>query len=141
MNADEEIRDDTRERDPQTYAIIGACMAVHTELGNGFAESVYQDALAVELRASSIPFLRERKLQVTYKGQLLQSYYKADFVCYESIIVECKAVTAFAPTHDLQVLNYLKATRFERALLVNFALPRLYYKRLILSQMIAGPDT
>lgn len=109
-------------------------MDVHRELGPGFLEAVYQDALAVELARRSIPFEREKLLQVRYKGGVLPSLYKADFVCFGSVLVECKAIRQIGKPEMAQTLNYLKVTRLERALLVNFSAPSLEYKRLILSQ-------
>lgn len=126
MNAD-------LKKDPETYAIIGAAMEVHRELGNGFLEGVYQDALEIELAQRGIPFSREHPIPVIYKGQTLGSPYRADFVCYGSVIVELKAVTTLTDVESAQVLHYLKATGFERALLINFATPRLDYKRFIQS--------
>jgi GxxExxY protein len=127
MNAD-------LEKDPETYAIIGAAMEVHRELGNGFLEGVYQDALEIEFERRSIPFQREQSVAVLYKGVTLGTPYRADFVCHGSIIVELKAIKTLTDTESAQVLHYLKATGFERALLINFATPRLDYKRLIRSQ-------
>ena len=124
---------DLEQRDPQTYAIIGACMAVHNELGHGFLEAVYQEALAHEFSRRGIPFVREKPLVITYAGQQLTTRYEADFVCYDSIVVELKALRELIPAHEAQVINYLKATGNERGLLINFGAPRLEYKRLIRS--------
>jgi len=109
-------------------------MEVHRELGNGFLEGVYQDALEIELAHRKIPFSREHPVPVIYKGHLLGTPYRADFVCYGSIIVELKAIKALTDVESAQVLHYLKATGFERALLINFATPRLDYKRFIQSE-------
>jgi GxxExxY protein len=125
---------DLREQDPQTYAIIGACMAVHNELGPGFLEAVYQEALAIEFTLRGIPFVREKPLVIFYRGRQLSKRYDADFVCYESIVLEAKALSELIPKHHAQTIHYLKATQFERGLLVNFGAPRLEYKRAILSQ-------
>src|SRR5438105_481759 len=122
------------EQDPQTYAIIGACMAVHSELGHGFLEAVYQEALAIEFSQRGIPFVREKRLAIWYSGSQLSTGYDADFFCYDSIILELKALSALAPGHHAQTIHYLKATGSERGLLVNFGAPRLEYKRLIFTQ-------
>ena len=124
---------DKRARDPQTYAIIGACMAVHNELGHAFLEAVYQEALAVELKMEGILFAREKPLPIRYRDVPLQTNYRADFVCFDSIILELKALSGLDSPHDAQVINNLKATGLERGLLVNFGTPKLEYKRLILS--------
>jgi len=85
---------DSKTRDPETFAIIGAAMEVHRELRHGFLEAVYQDAIAVEFALQQIPFEREKPLRVFYKGGILPSFYKADFVCFGSVMVECKALQA-----------------------------------------------
>jgi GxxExxY protein len=121
-------------RDSETSAIIGAAMEVHRELGRGFLEAVYQDALAVELGLREIPFEREKLLQVTYKGAVLPSFFKADFVCHGTVLVECKALKSIGGPEEAQVLNYLRITRLTRALLVNFGTASLEYKRLILTR-------
>lgn len=117
--------------DPQTYAIIGACMTVHRTLGHGFLEAVYQEALAIEFSRSNVPFIRGPRLHVFYDGNRLATYYEADFICYGSIVLELKAVSGLDSAHVSQVINALKATCHERGLLVNFGAPRLQFKRLI----------
>jgi GxxExxY protein len=122
---------ETEHRDPQTYAIIGACMAVHAELGHGFLEAVYQESLAIELTHRGIPFVREKPLFISYRCQTLATRYLADFECFESIIVELKALNALNSAHASQTIHYLKATGYERGLLVNFGAASLEYKRLV----------
>jgi GxxExxY protein len=119
------------QRDSQTFAVIGAAMAVHSELGPGFLEPVYQEALSIEFRLRDLPFRREAMLPIVYKGELLTCAYKADFVCFESIIVELKALAKLSGTEQAQILNYLKATGLHRALLLNSGTARLETKRLV----------
>lgn len=118
-------------KDPDTYAVIGAAMEVHRTLGPGFLEPVYQDALEVELRLKQVPCEREKLIQITYKNALLPSYYKADFVCFGTLIVELKALKELGAIEEAQVINYLKATAFKKALLLNFGEPSLRYKRIV----------
>jgi GxxExxY protein len=108
-------------------------MEVHREQGHGFLEAVYQDALSVELAAQAIPFEREKLLPVHYKDRILPSYYRADFVCFGTVLLECKALQAITGVETTQVLNYLRITRLERAVLLNFSTPSLQYKRLVLT--------
>ncbi|MBF0508671.1 MAG: GxxExxY protein [Deltaproteobacteria bacterium] len=122
-------------KDPQTHAIIGAAMEVHRQLGPGFLEAVYQESLAMEFAARSIPFSREVGLPVFYKGQQLICSYKADFVCYENVIVELKALHATTGVEEAQLLNYLKATRLQRGLLLKFGRPSLEFKRFVFSNL------
>jgi GxxExxY protein len=126
---------DANKRDSQTHAIIGAAMEVHRQLGPGFLEPVYQEAMAIELADRAIPFVREAGLPVFYKGQRLNCSYRADFVCFESVIVELKALAAITGVETAQLLNYLKATRLERGLLLNFGCPSLEFKRLVFSNL------
>ncbi|TAG24540.1 MAG: GxxExxY protein [Cytophagia bacterium] len=115
----------------EAYKIVGACMEVHRTLGEGFLESVYQEALERELQMQAIPHIREQRLQITYKGFTLDKYYVADFVCFNSIIVELKALPSLTTQHEAQMLNYLKATNLQLGLLVNFGTKSLEYKRII----------
>ncbi len=120
-------------RDPKTYAIIGAGMDVHSELKHGFLEGVYKDALEIEFRRRGIPTVREVELPVFYKGERLKSFYRADFVCYGDLIVEVKALKQITGIDRAQVINYLRATRFEVAILFNFGSFSLEYERIVLS--------
>jgi GxxExxY protein len=114
------ITKDLSERDPKTYAIIGAAIEVHKQLGCGFLESVYQEALAIELGLRQIPFRREVRLPVTYKGQLLLTSFYADFICFDSLVVELKALANMSGCEEAQLINYLKATHYKLGLLLNF---------------------
>lgn len=116
----------------ETYQVIGCAMEVHSELGHGFLEAVYQEALEIVFIQKSLPFIREKVLEIEFLGQTLKKKYVADFFCYDNIIVEIKATEGLGD-HDLaQVLNYLKATKKKLGLLINFGTKRLEYKRVIL---------
>ncbi len=115
----------------ESYKVIGACMAVHSELGNGFLEAVYQEALAEEFRLRDIPYVREKQLEVIYKNRPLEKKYQADFICYGEIIVELKALSALENVHQSQVINYLKATNMKLGLLVNFGQMSLESRRVV----------
>ena len=115
----------------KTYSLIGAAMSVHAELGMGFLEAVYGDALAIEFEKRHIPFEREKPIHIMYKGQKLNHHYIADFLCYGDIIVELKAVEQLQSAHMAQVLNYLSATGYKLALLINFGEKSLKYKRVV----------
>lgn len=104
-------------------------MEVHRHLGPGFLEPVYQEALAIEFGICGIPFVREQDLPVLYKGRRLACGYRADFVCYDSIICELKALQSLTGKEEAQLINYLKATGLERGLLINFGRPSLDFKR------------
>ncbi len=119
------------EQDKQTYSVIGAAMAVHRELGAGFLEAVYQEALELEFRYTGIPFLREVGLPIRYRGELLTTGYRADFLCYETIIVELKAIERMTSREESQLLNYLKASGKEKGLLLNFGSSSLEYKCMV----------
>ena len=112
------------------YEIIGACMNVHSELGSGFLESVYQEALAVELTNLGIPFKQEVHLEVIYKGKPLKQFYIADFICFEDVIVELKVLQQLESVHKSQVINYLQASNFDFGLLVNFGAKSLQYDKI-----------
>ena len=118
-------------RDPQTYRIIGAAMAVHGELGCGFLEAVYQEAMAIELAERGIAFKPKVPLAVYYKGRELTCHYQADFICFDDIIVEIKALSQLTGIERAQAHNYLKATGFRRALLINFGATSLEFERIV----------
>jgi GxxExxY protein len=115
----------------ESYKIIGAAMTVHNELASGFLEAVYQEALEKEFCVQCIPYKREVSLPIYYKGELLAKNYIADFICYDKIIIELKAASVIKSEHKAQVLNYLKATKYELGLLINFGEDKLKYTRLI----------
>jgi GxxExxY protein len=108
-------------------------MEVHRQLGHGFLEAVYQEALALEFAEREILFQREVSLPITYKGRTLQCSYRADFLCFGEIVVELKALNQLTGVEEAQVINELKATNLHRALLLNFGARSLEYKRLVLN--------
>ena len=116
----------------ETRRLIGLCMEIHRELGKGHDEVVYKDALVVELGRASIPFTREIKYEINYKGVILPHFYRADFVVFGKILFEGKAIEQLADTHVKQVLNYLAASKLRLGLLVNFGGDSLEWKRVIL---------
>jgi GxxExxY protein len=116
-------------QDSQTFEIIGAAMAVHTELGTGFLERVYQEAFIIELESRNIPYECEVALPIKYKGTTLDTSYRADIICYSNIILELKAISDLTEAHLSQIINYLKATGYQRGLLFNFGSQRLEYRR------------
>jgi GxxExxY protein len=115
----------------KSYKIIGACMTVHKELGSGFLESVYQEALEKQFIKENIPYQRQQKLHIIFNNEKLKKYFMADFVCYDSIILEIKSASFLHPDNSKQVINYLKATDFKVGLLINFGQPSLKWKRFI----------
>ena len=121
----------SEQKDQRTFAIIGAAMEVHRQLGCGFLEAVYQEALTLELDARGIPSRRQVELPISYKGQKLNTSYRTDFICYDSVIVELKALSKISGTEESQILNYLKASGCETGLLLNFGTRSLEYKRFI----------
>lgn len=115
----------------ETYKILGACIKVHKKLGNGFSEPIYREALAKELAAANIPFEQKKKLPVFYDGAPLDDYFEADFVCYDSIILEIKSLGAIPQALKQQVLQFLKATQLQIGYMVNFGEKNLTWKRYI----------
>jgi GxxExxY protein len=116
----------------EVFAIVGAAIEVHRELGAGFLEAVYQEALELELAQRKIPYTPQKELFIWYKEQRLTKSYIADFVCHEQIIVELKALARLSGHEEAQVLNYLKATRFRVGVLLNFgSTGRLEWKRFV----------
>jgi len=108
-------------------------MEVHKNLGPGFLEPVYQEALKIEMEERNIPFIKEALLDIFYKGKIMDKRYLADFICYKEIIIELKACEKLIPSHISQVVNYLKATDKPLGLLINFGSKSLQYKRVILN--------
>lgn len=120
---------DESSQDPRTYAIIGAAMEVHRQFGAGFLEAVYQEALAIELGLRQIPHRREDALPIRYKGRLMATCYRPDFVCYEQVIVELKALKSLSTVEEAQLINYLKASGCDTGLLLNFGSKSLQFRR------------
>ena len=114
-----------------SYKIIGACIEVHKKLGSGFLESVYAEAMELEFKKVNIPYEREKKLQVFYDNQPLKKYFKADFVCFNSIIIELKAHKFLSDADQRQTVNNVKATHYKLGLLINFGTPSLTSKRIV----------
>ena len=117
----------------ETYAIRGAVFDVYKEMGAGFLEAVYQECLEKELRRQEVPFVAQPELELTYKEEPLQQTYKPDFICYNKIIVELKAVKSIAAEHKAQIINYLNVTNLKLGLLVNFGgHPKVEIERFVL---------
>lgn len=115
----------------EVYAIIGAAMEVHNQLGVGFLEPVYQEAMEIELSSRSITFMPQPEIQIHYKDRDLNKTYRADFLVFNEIIVEIKAIDGLSGHEESQLLNYLKATRLELGLLINFGGNKLEWKRMV----------
>ena len=113
----------------ETYRIIGAAMKVHSELGPGFTEKVYQEALAIEFSDRGIPYVREKEVHAIYKGNVLEGTFIPDFICYDKIIVELKAVKELDDVHRSQAINYAKIAGFDLSLLINFGESSLVKER------------
>ena len=116
----------------ETFKIIGVCMEVHRELGKGHDEVIYKDALEYEFGCRQILFAREKPYQIQYKTIILPHNYRADFVVFDKILLEAKAVECLTESHVKQVLNYLAASKLKLGLLVNFGEDSLVWKRVIL---------
>ncbi len=116
----------------ESYRIIGACFEVYKEMGCGFLEAVYQECLEIEFATQGIPFVPVKDLFLTYKGRQLKQSYVPDFVCFDKIIVEIKAVSELIDVHRAQVHNYLKATGHRLGLLISFGhFPKLEHERIV----------
>jgi GxxExxY protein len=116
----------------ESFKIMGACFEVYNELGCGFLEPVYQECLEIELAMQEIPFRAREELKLRYKDHLLKQVYEPDFICWEKVIVEIKAVSELADIHRAQLQNYLKATGHRLGLLVNFGnYPKLEWERIV----------
>src|ERR1035437_4308599 len=118
----------------EVYAIIGAAMEVHRNKGFGFAEPVYQECIEIELVMRDLPAIPQKEMPIFYKGRQLKKTYIADFVAYGKIIVELKALVRLTEREEAQVINYLKASGFEVAVLINFGSPSLEWKRIVLTK-------
>ncbi len=118
-------------RDERTYKIIGAAIEVHKELGCGFLEAVYQEALGREFNVQEIPFNSQPVIRIVYKGKPLDKTYQPDFVCYEEIIIEIKAISNLSGVEEAQLINYLKASGLKVGLLINFGAKSLQHKRMV----------
>jgi GxxExxY protein len=115
----------------ESYAVMGACFEVYNQLGPGFLEPVYHRCLEIELTSRSIPFVSKPKVPILYKGESIGCLYEADFICYQQIILELKAVAQLATQHEAQLMHYLKATQLPLGILLNFCCPtELQYKRI-----------
>jgi len=124
----------------ESYAIVGACFEVYREKGCGFLEAVYQECLEMEFRLQGVPYMAKKSLALEYKGQPLCATYEPDFICYEKIVLEIKAVTELADEHRAQLQNYLKATGLKLGLLVNFGHhPKTQVERIVAERGRYGP--
>jgi GxxExxY protein len=117
--------------DQRTYKIIGCAMEVHKELGCGFLEAVYQAALGEEFGIQEIPYKSQPVVQIFYKGKPLNKTYQPDFVCFDEVILEIKALNKLTGIEEAQLINYLKATGMKVGLLINFGSKSLEHKRLV----------
>ncbi|MEE1962415.1 GxxExxY protein [Allomuricauda taeanensis] len=116
----------------ESYFVVGLCMDIHNELGRGFSEAVYGDALEIELKSNGVPFQREVKFNIEYKGKTLKHQYYADFIVDDKIILELKAIEKISSGHIKQTLNYLAASKMKLGLIINFGEDSLAYQRVLL---------
>src|SRR5215469_14706105 len=123
----------------EVYALVGAAMEVHREQGCGFAEHVFQECMEIELSDRGLPALPQVELPIFYKGRKLKKTYVADFVAYGKIIIELKALDKLSSREEAQVINYLKASRFQVGLLINFGAISLEWKRVAFSKNASEP--
>jgi len=119
----------------EVFKIVGAAMEVSNVLGAGFLEAVYQEALEIELRSRALPFVAQPTITIAYKGRILNKVYIPDFICYDQVVVEIKAIKGLTTIEQAQLLNYLKATGKPVGLLLNFGAPKLEWKRMVFTQM------
>lgn len=115
----------------ESFAIIGAAMEVYNQLGSGFVEKVYQDALEIEFELRGIPYKREEHLPVFYKGRQIKHDFFVDFICYDKTVIECKAVSEILNIHKIQTLNYIKINNLKLGIVINFSNQSLEYKRIV----------
>ena len=120
-------------KDARTYKIIGAAMEVHKELGCGFLEAVFQEALAIEFDSQNIPYQAQSSVNIFYKGKPLDKIYQPDFICFDEIVLEIKAISQITGIEEAQIINYLKATKLNVGLLINFGARSLEHKRFVFS--------
>lgn len=118
----------------EVFAIVGTAMEVSNELGSGFLEAVYQEAMAIEFGERRIPFVAQPPVGIVYKGRKLAKEYIPDFICFDQIIVEIKAMKQLTSVEEAQLLNYLKATGKPVGVLLNFGIPKLEWKRMVLTR-------
>ena len=117
----------------ESYKIMGACFNVYKEIGSGFPEAVYQECLEIEFEYQKLSFIAQKQLKLSYREKILKKTFVPDFICYDKIIVEIKAVSKLTDGDKAQVFNYLKASKFKLGILVNFChCPKLEYERIVL---------
>jgi len=119
----------------EVYAVVGAAMEVSNELGTGFLEAVYQEALGIELAERQVPFVQQEPIRICYKGRKLVKEYIPDFLCFGQVVVEIKALKQLTSVEDAQLLNYLKATGKPVGVLLNFGTPKLEWKRMAFTRL------